>query len=125
MRSWQKSMIYTIEYCIKNYIETDDPTKNVFISLLKVYLQPSNGEQLMLEPAIRLLSRHGSHVSASDALNMLPLTTKVSELYRFVEKYIRENNKNRNMNMVVKNLLKADQRQVWIDILSIVKIKYA
>jgi Vam6/Vps39-like protein vacuolar protein sorting-associated protein 39 len=56
---------------------------------------------------------------------MLPLTTKVSELYRFVEKYIRENNKNRNMNMVVKNLLKADQRQVWIDILSIVKIKYA
>lgn len=43
---------------------------------------------------------------------MLPLTTKVSELYQFVEKYIRENNKNRNMNMIIKNLLKADQRQV-------------
>ncbi|EXX74415.1 Vam6p [Rhizophagus irregularis DAOM 197198w] len=100
------------EYCVKNYIETDDPTKNVFISLLKVYLRPSNGEKLMLEPAIRLLSRHGSFVSASDALNMLPLTTKVSELYQFVEKYIRENNKNRNMNMIIKNLLKADQRQV-------------
>ncbi|GES94690.1 vam6/Vps39-like protein [Rhizophagus clarus] len=100
------------EYCVKNYIETDDPAKNVFISLLKVYLRPSNGEKLMLEPAIRLLSRHGSYVSASDALNMLPLTTKVSELYQFVEKYIRENNKNRNMNMIIKNLLKADQRQV-------------
>ncbi|RIA80537.1 CNH domain-containing protein [Glomus cerebriforme] len=100
------------EYCVKNYIETDDPTKNVFISLLKVYLRPNNGEKLMLESAIRLLSRHGSYVSASDALNMLPLTTKVSELYQFVEKYIRENNKNRNMNMIIKNLLKADQRQV-------------
>jgi hypothetical protein len=51
---------------VKNYTETDDPTKNVFISLLKVYLRPSNGEKLMLEPAIRLLSRHGSYVSASD-----------------------------------------------------------
>ena len=51
---------------MKNYIETDDPTKNVFISLLKVYLRPNNGEKLMLEPAIRLLSRHGSYVSASD-----------------------------------------------------------
>ncbi|CAG8709159.1 3559_t:CDS:10, partial [Funneliformis mosseae] len=64
------------KYCIKNYIETDDPTKNVFISLLKIYLRPSNGEKIMLDPAIRLLSRHGSYVNASDALNMLPHTTK-------------------------------------------------
>ncbi|CAI2165267.1 3075_t:CDS:10 [Funneliformis geosporum] len=100
------------EYCIKNYIETDDPTKNVFISLLKIYLRPNNGEKIMLDPAIRLLSRHGSYVNASDALNMLPHTTKVSELSQFVERYIRENNRNRNMNKIVKNLLLADKRQV-------------
>jgi hypothetical protein len=69
-------------YCIKNYIETDDPTKNVFISLLKVYLQPSNGEQLMLEPAIRLLSRHGSHVSASD------VSTLTLSIYLLFNNYI-------------------------------------
>ena len=58
-------------YCLKNYIETDDPTKNVFISLLKVYLRPSNGEKSMLEPAIRLLSRYGSYVSASDVSSLI------------------------------------------------------
>lgn len=43
---------------------------------------------------------------------MLPSTTKVSQLYSFFEKYIRESNRNKNMNMIVKNLLKANQRQV-------------
>ena len=45
---------------------------------------------------------------------MLPRTIKVSQLYGFVEKYMRESNRTRNMNMIVKNLLKADQLQVWV-----------
>ncbi|CAJ0628915.1 11548_t:CDS:2 [Entrophospora sp. SA101] len=99
------------EYCVKNYKVTDDGTKNVFMSLLRVYLHPSKGEQVMIEPALRLLSRYGSHVNAIETLNMLPASTKVSELYSFFEKYIRESHRNKSMNMIVKNLLKADQKQ--------------
>ncbi|CAG8513454.1 4628_t:CDS:10 [Ambispora leptoticha] len=99
------------EYCIKKYNDKNNPVKKVFLSLLRVYLKPSDGEEVMIEPALRLLSRHGTHVNASEALEMLPPTIKVSQLYGFVEKYIRESNRNRNMNMIVKNLLKADQSQ--------------
>ncbi|CAG8513221.1 6470_t:CDS:10, partial [Acaulospora colombiana] len=91
--------------------ESGDSSKNVFLSLLRVYLRPMNGEEVMIEPALRLLSRHGSHMNASAALNMLPPSTKVSQLYSFFEKYIRESNRNRNMNMIVKNLLRANQHQ--------------
>ncbi|KAG9303112.1 hypothetical protein G9A89_005070 [Geosiphon pyriformis] len=99
------------EYCIKKYNDSQDAVKGVFLSLLRVYLHPSNGEAVMIEPALRLLSRHGTHVNASEALAMLPPKIKVSQLYGFVEKYMRESNRNRNMNMIVKNLLKADQLQ--------------
>ncbi|CAG8564725.1 9381_t:CDS:10, partial [Ambispora gerdemannii] len=99
------------EYCIKKYNDKNNPIKKVFLSLLRVYLKPSDGEEVMIEPALRLLSRHGTHVNASEAIEMLPPNIKVSQLYGFVEKYIRESNRNRNMNMIVKNLLKADQSQ--------------
>ncbi|RIB02187.1 vacuolar sorting protein 39 domain 2-domain-containing protein [Gigaspora rosea] len=98
------------EYCVKNY-KDDDPKKNVFISLLRVYLRPNNGEHMMIEPAMRLLSRHGSRINASDVLNMIPSSTKISQLYSFFEKNMRESNRNRNMNLIVKNLLKANQVQ--------------
>ncbi|RHZ82984.1 hypothetical protein Glove_101g19 [Diversispora epigaea] len=99
------------DYCVKYHKESDDSSKNVFLSLLRVYLSPANGEEIMIEPALRLLSRHGSHVNASEVLNILPSSTKVTQLYSFFEKYIRESNRNRNMSMIVKNLLKANQHQ--------------
>jgi len=43
---------------------------------------------------------------------MLPPSIEVAQLYKFVEKYIRESNRNRCINIIVKNLLKADQYQV-------------
>ncbi|CAG8620842.1 4772_t:CDS:10 [Paraglomus brasilianum] len=100
------------EYCLKIYNEADEKAKNVFLSLLRVYLRPKSGEPVMIEPAIRLLSRHGAHVDASKALDMLPPSIEVAQLYKFVEKYIRESNRNRCINIIVKNLLKADQYQV-------------
>ncbi|OBZ90217.1 Vam6/Vps39-like protein [Choanephora cucurbitarum] len=100
------------EYCTKVYQE--DPTKGekMYLTLLKVYLQPSNNQKPLTEPALDLLAHHGSHIDASQVLAILPTSTKLYGLFPFFEKYIRESNKNRNMNMVVKNLLKAEQIQV-------------
>ena len=61
----KRLLIILCRYCLKIYNETDEKAKNVFLSLLRVYLRPKSGEPDMIEPAIRLLSRHGAHVDAS------------------------------------------------------------
>lgn len=83
----------------------------MYLTLLKVYLQPSNRQKPLVEPALDLLAHHGSHIDASQVLAILPSPTKLNGLFPFFEKYIRETNKNRNMDLVVKNLLKAEQIQ--------------
>jgi hypothetical protein len=52
------------EYCIKNF-NSNDPSKNVYLLLLKVYLKPPNREKPMLEPALDILTRHGTHIDPS------------------------------------------------------------
>lgn len=87
----------------------------MYLTLLKVYLQPtSNQQKPLIEPALDLLAHHGSHIDASQVLAILPSSTRLFGLFPFFEKYIRETNKNRNMDLVVKNLLKAEQIQVCL-----------
>ncbi|KAI8331468.1 CNH domain-containing protein [Blakeslea trispora] len=100
------------EYCTKVYQEDSFKGEKMYLTLLKVYLQPSNNQKPLTEPALDLLAHHGSHIDASQVLAILPTSTKLYGLFPFFEKYIRESNKNRNMNMVVKNLLKAEEIQV-------------
>ncbi|KAI1318862.1 Vacuolar morphogenesis protein 6 [Mortierella claussenii] len=98
------------EYCVKNF-DSSDPTKNVYLMLLKVYLTPTKGEKAMLEPALDILTRHGTHIDPAAVLALLPSGTRVDQLFKFFEKSIRESNKTKHMNMIVKNLLKAEQLQ--------------
>ncbi|KAF9362961.1 Vam6/Vps39-like protein [Mortierella sp. NVP85] len=98
------------EYCIKNF-NSLDTSKNVYLMLLKVYLKPPNREKPMLEPALDILARHGTNIDPTSVLGLLPTTTRVDQLYKFFEKSIRESNKTKHMDMIVKNLLKAEQLQ--------------
>jgi tetratricopeptide (TPR) repeat protein len=95
------------EYCNKVFNSNPD----IYLTLLKVYLQPTGSESPLLEPALELLSRHGSHINASEALRMLPASTKMDKLYPFFEKYVRESNRQHNMNLIVKNLWNAQKLQ--------------
>ncbi|KAI8067557.1 CNH domain-containing protein [Gongronella butleri] len=104
------------EYCSKIY--KDDPAmgSEMYLTLLRVYLQPSHtsrqdARQPLLEPALRLLAHHGSHINAAHVLAILPADTPLQGLFPFFEKYIRESHRARNKNRVVKNLLKAEQFQ--------------
>lgn len=54
-------ILLSSRYCVKNYDSTDT-TKNVYLLLLKVYLKPPNREKPMLEPALDILTRHGSQI---------------------------------------------------------------
>ncbi|CAJ0641437.1 2761_t:CDS:2 [Entrophospora sp. SA101] len=59
------------------YLEETNITSN---QLLKFWDESINGEQVTIESALRLLL----HVDGTEALNMLPAATKVSELYSFL-----------------------------------------
>ncbi|KAI7829554.1 vacuolar sorting protein 39 domain 2-domain-containing protein [Gamsiella multidivaricata] len=98
------------EYCIK-YYDSNDPSRNVFLMLLKVYLKPPNREKPMLEPALDILTRHGTRIDPAAVLELLPASTRIDQLFKFFEKSIRESNKTKHMDMVVKNLLKAERLQ--------------
>lgn len=86
--------------------------EEMYLTLLKVYLNPSNQQEPLIQPALDLLAHHGSHINASEVLSILPSETQLHGLFPFFEKYIRAANKRRNMDLIVKNLLKAEQIQV-------------
>jgi len=100
------------EYCNRIFRNDPEQGRPMYLTLLCVYLQPGAGEPPLLAPALDLLSRHGAHIDASQVLSMLPPTTHMDGLFPFFEKYMREANKSRNMNLIVKNLLQAEQWQV-------------
>ncbi|CAG8660017.1 8216_t:CDS:10, partial [Dentiscutata erythropus] len=81
---------------------------------LNIYIHKLQNEQLAEEYCVKNYKDDDSKnvfISLLRALNMLPSSTEISQLYSFFEKNMRESNRNRNMNLIVKNLLKANQAQ--------------
>lgn len=107
-----KNYIMAEEYCTKVFRVDPKRGEDMYLTLLRVYLKPSNQQKPLIEPALDLLAHHGSHINASEVLSILPPSIGVQGLFPFFKKYIRATNKNRNMNLIVKNLLKAEQIQV-------------
>ncbi|ORX99906.1 hypothetical protein K493DRAFT_335529 [Basidiobolus meristosporus CBS 931.73] len=88
-------------------------TPELFVTLLRIYLKPSNPEDSpLIEPAIALLASYGSSIDVSEVLSMLPEDTKLENLNKYFEKYLRELHKNSRMNHVVSSLLRAEGVQV-------------
>ncbi|CAO3623144.1 unnamed protein product [Cunninghamella blakesleeana] len=105
------------EYCTKIYREDPEKGSKMYLTLLRVYLQPSEAKDKpkrkpLLEPALDLLAHHGSHVDAFEVLSILPSNTPLQGLFPFFEKYLRTSTRNINRDRIMKNLLKAEQFQV-------------
>ncbi|CAO3677740.1 unnamed protein product [Rhizopus microsporus] len=106
-----KNYVMAEEYCTKIFRVDSKKGEEMYLTLLKVYLNPSNQQEPLIQPALDLLAHHGSHINASEVLSILPSETQLHGLFPFFEKYIRAANKRRNMDLIVKNLLKAEQIQ--------------
>lgn len=84
------------EYCKK--IAATQPDAQVFLILLQIYLQPKKGnkqakkegESVRLEPALGIISRHGSKLDAESALKLLPSAVPVASLQGFTTKTLRQ-----------------------------------
>jgi len=100
------------EYCARHYNSEREESRDVYLSLFQVYLRPPHPQKPMIEPAMNLLNKHYQRIDTPKALDLLPSTIPISQLYPFFEAVLREMTKTRRNNQVVRNLLKSENFQI-------------
>ncbi|KAI0010071.1 AvaB protein [Xylariaceae sp. FL0662B] len=111
------------EYC--NYVHTlpssrrasmgmsstdqDDPdaTSSIYHTLLSLYLTPPPPHKPNLEPALSLLSRHGSRLPAASTLSLIPDDLPVAQLESYFRGRIRAANSVVNETRILEGLRKT------------------
>ncbi|KAH8157069.1 hypothetical protein CIB48_g11173 [Xylaria polymorpha] len=75
-------------------VDQDDPdaTTSIYHTLLSLYLTPPPPHEPNLEPALSLLSRHGSRLPATSTLSLIPDTLPVTDLASYFRGRIRAAN---------------------------------
>lgn len=104
------------EYCQRNYNEGRDGSKDVFVSLLRMYLEPPdiNGKEGKpnISVALNLLQEHRQKIATAKALELLPASIEVREVYTFLLSVLEDKEKKRKNCQVLKSLLFAEHLQV-------------
>ncbi|RXM97484.1 Vam6/Vps39-like protein, partial [Acipenser ruthenus] len=108
------------EYCHKHYDRLTDGNKDVYLSLLRMYLSPPDVHclgpikmelsepQANLQAALQVLELHHSKLNTTKAINLLPANTQIREIRVFLESILEENAKKKRFNQVLKSLLQAE-----------------
>lgn len=86
----------------------DDSGSSVYHTLLSLYLQPPPPHRPNLEPALDLLSKHGSRLPATSTLGLIPNDLPVSSLEAYFRGRIRAANSLVNESRIVAGLRKAE-----------------
>eukprot|EP00727_Mastigamoeba_balamuthi_P014315 m51a1_g9508 hypothetical protein (932) ;mRNA; f:687120-690187 len=113
------------EYCQANYNEDRDESKDVYLTLLQVYLRPSEKDlggpasgapaedsAPLIGPAMALLNKHHQKMEIFKALELFPPTTCLAQLLPFFDKVLRDNTRRRRDMQVTKSLLRSENLQV-------------
>jgi hypothetical protein len=105
-------------YCRRVWLDasaTRPADADVFLTLLRLYLRPSDGAALQLEPALRLIARHGARIDAVAALELLPPLVQLRDIEAFAKKTLQQDAARRNEARVVREIqasraLQLDER---------------
>ncbi|KAI0966103.1 SPX domain-containing protein [Xylaria arbuscula] len=87
-----KAPWYRIETLVADQDESDASTASIYHTLLSLYLTPASPHKPNLEPALSLLSRHGSRLPATSTLSLIPDSLPVSDLESYFRGRIRAAN---------------------------------
>ncbi|KIE01144.1 AvaB protein, partial [Metarhizium majus ARSEF 297] len=90
-------------------IDTDDSTQSIYHILLSLYLKPPSPHAVQLEPALDLLSKHGSRLPATSTLSLIPDDLPVNSLESYFRGRIRSANSLVNESRIVAGLRKTEQ----------------
>lgn len=105
------------EYCHRNYNEGREGSKDVYVSLLRMYLAPPeiSGKENMkpnIAVALNVLQEHHLKISTAKALELLPPSIQVREVYAFLLNVLEDKERKRKNSQVLKSLLFAEHLQV-------------
>lgn len=96
-------------YCKRIY-KPDGDTKNIFFTLLRIYLRPTvNTTVDLLTPALELVSRHGHRLDEVETLKILPPMVTAQDVQTFLVSALRAPRFDRR---AVKEVSKARDEQV-------------
>ncbi|XP_061598896.1 vam6/Vps39-like protein [Cololabis saira] len=108
------------EYCHRSYNSSLEGNKDVYLSLLRMYLSPPDAHclgpikmelcepQANLQAALQVLELHHSKLNTTKAINLLPANTQIQEIRVFLESVLEEKAQRKRGNQVLKSLLQAE-----------------
>ncbi|WOO80809.1 Vam6/Vps39-like protein [Vanrija pseudolonga] len=98
-------------YCARVYAKKPDP-RGIFLHLLKLYLRPKPPQDVLIQPALSLVGRHGTRIDAREVLDLLPPLVPVKDLHDFFLRTLGESRTRRNEHRIMRGLLQARKQQV-------------
>ncbi|XP_029683915.1 vam6/Vps39-like protein isoform X2 [Takifugu rubripes] len=108
------------DYCQRHYDSSLEGNKDVYLSLLRMYLSTPDAHclgpiklqlsepQANLKEALQVLKLHHSKLNTTKALNLLPANVQIKEIQVFLESVLEEKAQRKRCNQVVKSLLQAE-----------------
>ncbi|XP_067312282.1 vam6/Vps39-like protein isoform X2 [Pseudorasbora parva] len=108
------------EYCHGHYDPAANGNKDVYLSLLRMYLSPPDVHflgpikmelcepQANLQAALKVLQLHHSKLNTTKAINLLPANTQIREIQVFLENVLEEKAGRKRFDQVLKSLLQAE-----------------
>ncbi|XP_018414768.1 PREDICTED: vam6/Vps39-like protein [Nanorana parkeri] len=108
------------QYCHKHYDRAKDGNKDVYLSLIRMYLSPPDVHCLgpikikleepkpNIDAALAVLEQHHAKLNTTKAIELLPANTQIRDIQIFLEKVLEENAERRRFNQILKNLLHAE-----------------
>jgi len=114
------------KYCRRQYEMNEEENRNVYLSLVKMYLNPqelpslglpqSTFTDVKLEPktkeALEILNKYNQKIDITQTLELLPQTTEVKDIHIFLMRVLKEKIQQRRSSMVLKSLFYRDHLQV-------------
>nr|XP_002129290.2 vam6/Vps39-like protein [Ciona intestinalis] len=108
------------EYCHKVYDQDPTANKDIFIHLLKMYLQPKSttDKQFQFTPtmnlhaALRVMYEHSNKMEPAKALELLPDDVIVSNIQVFIKKVLENQTEKKHKAQVLNSLMVSESHQV-------------
>lgn len=101
-------------YCMEHHdpSSTNEESRDIWITLIKMFMAPSQNEQPNIKGAMDILERQYEKIDVLKALRLLPTSVTVSDLQKFFESVIRKQTEKRRSTQVAKQLARSENLQV-------------
>lgn len=85
---------------------------DIFLVLLRLYLQPNPSDPVLLDPALELIGRQGARLDAEKVIALLPPLVTMKDVQDFFVRSLRDGHARRNERRIFSGLASARKEQV-------------